>query len=665
MSVIPHNEPILTRLASYWGRSAGMITITNLLAQVLALASTLVLAFFLSLSQYGHYALAAFFASMAAIVLNAGTLQGTMMVVFGGGGDDDDGADDDHFLDDLDDIDPRRTLTSTLVFTVVMAGVFVAIVWVFATPLTHLLLGSHSSRILIVLAAVAGGVNAVWRYMVNVPRMERRIGVYCFHRLFRPISVTGAIVVMMITVGGIRGALLALSTGTLLALGVLLAGSWRSYRLAVSIREFARAARFGAPYVPINISVGFVHSAGVFLLAGYRSAAEVGRFSIASSAAAVNSHYISGLLTSFSPVRRTTLFKAAELAEEERLRNRVVTVFVTTTLAFGVAIALLADELIRVLPRSYHGAANVIPFALLGWTTYGIYMVVYRMTTHDHKRLYYVLASVLSLGSYVGFSALLDPGLGAIGQALAMCLTYTVNGIIMVFVSQGGEDPLQLDGLRLVSATVLAGGCVLGFHELADLVPSARLLIDLAGIASYLAAVVVLRIVPWSMVLTLFEACRGMLPKHGIIRDVQRGIRRLPPTEASVLLALGHGKTPRELAERVGMTEQEFELRTVAGLRALSGLGGPRASDIRVGAYLLSPLSRAERDVLARRLQEEVDPDELHLLESSFRLVRRAVRRDTARPRRGHVLHRRRPVPPPQSAAADPTETAPLQPGMP
>ncbi len=90
--------------------------------------------------------------------------------------------------------------------------------------------------------------------------------------------------------------------------------------------------------------------------------------------------------------------------------------------------------------------------------------------------------------------------------------------------------------------------------------------------------------------------------------------------------SLARPADPAELARQHGMTEPELELRTVAALRSLTGLGGPRACDIRVGAYLLSPRSRAERDMLMRRLHDEIDPGELDLLETGFHLVRRATR---------------------------------------
>ena len=120
----------------------------------------------------------------------------------------------------------------------------------------------------------------------------------------------------------------------------------------------------------MTICSGFVHAAGVYLLSGYRGAADVGEFSVASNISSVNTNYISGFLTSFSPVRRTSLFAAAEQDARE-LRRNLINIFVVTSLLIFLAIALFADELIKVSPPEYAHAATVVPFALLGWTGLG------------------------------------------------------------------------------------------------------------------------------------------------------------------------------------------------------------------------------------------------------------------------------------------------------
>ena len=119
---------------------------------------------------------------------------------------------------------------------------------------------------------------------------------------------------------------------------------------------------------------------------------------------------------------------------------------------------------------------------------------------------------------------------------------------------------------------------------------------------------------------------RDIFPRRGTIKGLQKGIDELRPDHALILRSLGRAQDPKEQAASLGMTEPEFELRAVAAMRELADLGGPRACDMRIGAYLLSAKSMAERDVLARKLRQEIDSGEIDILETTIAMVRKAAR---------------------------------------
>ena len=66
MTVIRHEDSVNGRLASLWGRAAGMMTVANYVAQGLGFVSTMFLTFFLSLHDFGHYAVSVASASQSA-----------------------------------------------------------------------------------------------------------------------------------------------------------------------------------------------------------------------------------------------------------------------------------------------------------------------------------------------------------------------------------------------------------------------------------------------------------------------------------------------------------------------------------------------------------------------------------------------------------------------
>ena len=172
-------------------------------------------------------------------------------------------------------------------------------------------------------------------------------------------------------------------------------------------------------------------------------------------------------------------------------------------------------------------------------------MLIYRLAAMPHKRIIYMVMSILSAGAYVAFSALLDPSLGADGQGIAMGLTYALTGAIVIAVSQLGRDPLPIETGRLVAAVALAAACELGFHRLAMALPEFRVAVKLAGIATYLLGLVVCRILTADVVRALIRAVGAMLPHRGAVNDVQSEIAQLePPTGPRPAIARPYGRPP-------------------------------------------------------------------------------------------------------------------------
>ena len=629
MSVINLPRSSLARLGARWGKATGQIMGANIAAQVIGLFTAIFLTYFMAVSTYGRYAIAVFYASLLTHIINSGLLQGAFLTVFGAGGDDDDdGGDDDSetSLFNAEWFDRRRFLTTSLVATLLIGCFWVALSMAFARPLSDLLFRSPNRGELVILAAASGALGAVWRYSVNLLRVERRILAYCILRTTRSIFVLMAIAILMpLNRNSIRAALIALIAGTVASLIPILIMTFRSYRLAVHPWDFGVAFRNGLPYIPITLFSGFVHSAGVYLLAGFRGPSVVGEYSIASSMSSVNAHYVSGFLSSFSPIKRTSVFFAAR-HEGDQYRYALINLFAATALWLFVAIALLASELVKVLPDRYHGAAPLIPYAMLGWTAYGFYMVTYRTSEMNHKRKIYVTVSVLSAALYVGLSRLLDPMWGGAGQGAAMGATYLVIGSIILFFSQRGEAPLPVNYWRIALAAIVTGAWTIGFVRLAKTFPAWQLEIELAGVILFGAVPLVCGLVPRKMLVALKGVVREIFPRRGTIKGLQKGIDELRPDHALILRSLGRAQDPRVQAASLGMTEREFQMRAVSAMRELADLGGPRACDMRIGAYLLSAKSMAERDVLARKLRTEIDAGEIDMLETTIALVRKAAR---------------------------------------
>lgn len=89
-----------------------------------------------------------------------------------------------------------------------------------------------------------------------------------------------------------------------------------------------------------------------------------------------------------------------------------------------------------------------------------------------------------------------------------------------------------------------------------------------------------------------------------------------------------HKRPPQEVAERTGLSEEEAMANTVHVLRRVAGGGEAKDTDAELGALLLSPMSRSERDIgLMNIVTNGADPIDADLL-------KRAVAAATSRRRR-------------------------------
>ena len=124
--------------------------VTNLLA----FASTIVVAHLLSPAEFGQFALLLFLAGLLNLVFNLGSKQGTMRRVFGADDDEDD--DDEDEDEDVSEAN-RRSLGTGIVLTTLLAAVGTAIVVLLASQVADLLLGGTGDREVVLWAAAAGG----------------------------------------------------------------------------------------------------------------------------------------------------------------------------------------------------------------------------------------------------------------------------------------------------------------------------------------------------------------------------------------------------------------------------------------------------------------------------------------------------------------------------
>jgi hypothetical protein len=114
--------------------------------------------------------------------------------------------------------------------------------------------------------------------------------------------------------------------------------------------------------------------------------------------------------------------------------------------------------------------------------------------------------------------------------------------------------------------------------------------------------------------------------------EIEDGLRKLGPENVTALQkVIVKGWTPSMLVHPLDSRPGESETQLVGLLRKLEGDSEPTEHDARIGEYLFDEMTIAEHDELGRSLwEEDVEPEDIHLLEGVVRKLRGLPKRSWA-----------------------------------
>jgi O-antigen/teichoic acid export membrane protein len=595
----------LDRLVRRIGRHGSVYLTASVVVGLAGVAQVAVLTRLLTPTQFGQLAILTVFSASMTLLLNLGSLQGSFRAVFGTAGEDAvDGEDEPQHLGD-----PRRALGNALALTTALAFVGAVAVAAFSRSLADLLLGDPGMATSVAIAGLAGGLGAVWRLAVNVPRLERRASVYALETAGRALLVLTGATLGVAVGGGVEGAIAGIASGTGVGLTLALAGIRNSVAPSFAPRQWREIFVLGAGLVPVVLASWAMQNGDVLILSAYAPESDVGIYRAGSRIAAIVAYATSALLMAWGPLMREPLYAAVD-ARHGRLDAGVqlATGFLACCLTLLLAVTLFARDVVQVAGDSFEAAATVIPLVAAGLVVQAQFVVVYRIAQLPAKRRVFVVLSVAGALVFVVAALLLVPPFEGVGAALALLIGYAISLIGMLVVSQRGDQPLPIDDRRLLSvcglfAATLAAG--LAGRTLAD---PAGVVAALLALAAYPVALVATGVVPRSAL----AALRARGPRH----DHAAALRALPASDLAVVRAAALGTSaPERIARLEG--DDEAALRwIVAALRKIAAVSPSHPADVAVARYLFDPAAPAERDRTARGLWSTagVDPLELEAL---------------------------------------------------
>jgi O-antigen/teichoic acid export membrane protein len=258
--------------------------------------------------------------------------------------------------------------------------------------------------------------------------------------------------------------------------------NWRIVRVAVL---------FSIPLIPHFISSWALQLADRLVIAGIVSSAKLGIYSLASNLASPILMLVQALNQGFIP----TYAKAgAERGHEKDLYN-LVALQITAVIGLTLAGAMLGMSAVSLLtPHSYHGAAPLVPWIVLGYGFVGVYYVPMNgATVGSGRRNFAWVASASSAATNIALLLLLVPKYGVYSAAVASAIGYLVLLVLMAIWAHARHNPVKYDWAQICPAIVLAIAAYAGASVTVPHAPIAAIGVQVAWLIAFAAAVTALR----------------------------------------------------------------------------------------------------------------------------------------------------------------------------
>ena len=339
------------------------------------------------------------------------------------------------------------------------------------------------------MASVALSVSATVLPMVLL-RADERLTAYLVLSAATVVTNT-ALMVGLVVIGGmgVVGWLLASAgaAGVQLLIGLALLG--HRWSLTVDWRHLGAALAFGLPLVPHAFSHWALTLSDRAVLGAFVSQAQIGVYNFGYQLGLPLSVLTIALHQGIMPIY-------AQASMDERHRRDLgplVTqqVLVTLLLGFGAA-ALGPPIVLAIMPSSFSAAAEVLPWIVLGYTFFGLYLIpMDAVSVMAGKTRWAWVATSVAAALNVALNLLFVPRYGIMASAVSTAVSYAALLLgICIYLVRVQSHPIPYEWRRMgygAAAALIA--CAILFLPTGPLLVSlvVRVLVCLALLGVFLS----------------------------------------------------------------------------------------------------------------------------------------------------------------------------------
>ncbi len=440
--------------------------VSLLLTNILHYSSLIVVARFLGPGALGSYSLLFFLTGLVTQIIHIVSKPGTMMRTFGISDDDADDIEEDKEKDEGGSR-PTYTLGVGLAWTLFLSAAIIIPVTIFQTQIAGFLLHDSSQGSVVMFATITGAVWAIFKLAEMVVWFEGRAFTFALIDAARPAFNLTAIVLILATGAGVKGAVIGQTIGTVTATAVCVALIWGSFQKVFSFTELAEILKRGAIRIPIATSLWVTQNSDTFILSRFLDHKSIGLYNLASRTGFMVAFLPQGFRMALRPIRKTATYEAFRREYGIAVaQGQMLAYFYLVTLTAILAMVLGGEILIVVGGPKFASVAPLVPLTAAAMTMPALFRSIAMAGTYNNRRKIFVSSAIFVGIAYVllAIAFLSFTNWGIYSPPAAMIAAFMIPSALMFGLSQFGKTPIQFPYFLMLEATLVATALAVGYH---------------------------------------------------------------------------------------------------------------------------------------------------------------------------------------------------------
>ncbi len=356
-------------------------------------------------------------------------------------------------------VDEQGRIFQTAFLTVVIiAGIMVTILSLFASPISAVFFGTKSFAHFWRLLFATTFLDSITTIFLALYRSQTRPGLYSGVNFFK-LVVT--LLLNVLFVGflrtGVYGVLIGNLIGSACGLAVSLPFSVGVIKIRFSRKYFILLSKFGLPLIVGGVAFFVINSSSRYFLEAYTTLADLGAYALGYKVGMLMSLAVNAFVVAWPPL----MFKIVEDPQAEKTFATILTYYLFVTCALLIAVGSFGHEIITLIGTpEYYAASRIIILILVSYLFQGVYYIMTIGVLLKDKTK--IISIVAGLSAIINIAAnfILIPRYGIMGAAVATVISYAVLPIGIYFPSQRCY-PINFEKSRIAkvvfSATVILG----------------------------------------------------------------------------------------------------------------------------------------------------------------------------------------------------------------